>query len=237
MKNLSIYLTIPLVIIALGLLFLLARIVPISWRLRLLALAAILLATMPARGTDKMITNHDYMGVEQIQSETDISTQALMKTPEWASFRSAYILLLDYMTAAKPDGENYYQKITRNFNQKLMPNFEQAEANLNKIIASKGVSQKTISAIFDGMNTSTTEFGSTCYKMVITPEVERKFALGEAVNRQVHLRKLILQNTIVASETIRLTRESIFADIDKYLSGTDLEQYKTLMIDLLQVSD
>jgi hypothetical protein len=234
-KNLGVYLTIPLVILALGVIFLLARIVPQGWRLRLLALAAFLLAAMPAQGEKPTVRcyEQDLVGSDV----TNIGTQGLINTPEWASFRSAYILLLDYMAMAKSDGENYYQKITRSFNQKLMPNLEQAEVNLNKIIASKEVSQKTISAIYDGMNTSTTEFGSTCYRMVMTPEVERKFTLGEAVNRQVQLRKLILQNTIVASETIRLTRESIFVDIDKYLSGTDLEQYKTLMIDLLQVSD
>ncbi len=102
--------------------------------------------------------------------------------------------------------------------------------------------KKTMSAIFDGIDNSTTGYdrnmtGTTCYKVMNTPEVVRIFALGEAVSRQVQIRKLLMSNTIVAPETIKMTRDSIFADIDKYLKGDDLKQYKQLMTDLVEIEN
>jgi len=229
MKSFSAYMLFPIVMLAVGVLLLLIRILPHSWRTLPLGLVALLLTAMPAQSEDpRMVTCY-----EPAMVQDTLGVEAFISTPEWANYRSAYIYILDYMAVS-------------NFNEadftKLVNTLEQAEAALNQAIVSKGVSKKTMSAIFDGMDNSTTGYdrdmtGTTCYKMMISPEIERKFVLGEAVSRQVQIRKLILQNTIVAPETIRLTKESIFADIDKYLSGTDLEQYKTLMIDLLQVSD
>jgi hypothetical protein len=230
MKTLSTWMLFPIVMLAVGLLLLLIRILPQGWRALPLGLVALLLTAIPAQtGDERMVTCYEPVAVNQNQ----MSTEALMATPEWTNFRSAYISLLDYMAVSKFNEADF---------SKLVDVLSMAEAALNQSIIAEGVSQKTMTAIFDGMKASTTGYqrenvGPTCYKMMVTPELERRFALADAVNRQVQIRKLIMQNTIVAPETIRLTKESIFADIGKYLSGDDLEQYRTLMLDLAQISN
>jgi len=230
MKTLSTWMLFPIVMLAVGLLLLLIRILPQGWRVLPLGLVALLLTVIPAQSEDaRMVTCYEPVAIDQAKP----GVNALMLTNEWANYRTAYIYLLDYMAVTKFNEADF---------TKLVDNLSKAEAALNQVIIADGVSQKTMAAIFDGMDSSTTGYernnvGPTCYKMMITPEIERKFALADAVNRQVQIRKLILSNTIVAPETIKMTKESIFADIGKYLSGDDLAQYKTLMLDLVQVSD
>jgi len=229
MRTLSTYMLFPIVMLAVGLLLLLIRILPQGWRALPLGLVALLLTAMPAQGEpERMVTCYEPVAIQDTQG-----VEAFISTPEWANYRNAYVYLLDYMAVSKFDETEF---------GRLVDNLSQAEAALNQAIVSKGVSKKTMNAIFEGIDSSTTGYerdnvGPTCYKMMITPEIERRFALSAAVNRQVQIRKLIMTNSIVAPETIRMTKESIFADIDKYLSGDDLKQYKQLMLDLAQISN
>ncbi len=222
MKNLGIYLTIPLVILALGVIFLLVRIVPQGWRLRLLALAAFMLAAMPLNGAadPPMRTCYKIAAPEPI---------SISDTPQWSSYRAAYSALLDYIASREYDDKHY---------QTLCKNLQTAEDGLRKLINDKTLPADTAQALFDAVDRYSEtyqggEAGVTCYIPVQTPEFVRSMTLFNIVGRQVELRKLARAGTPISLATMAQVEADNYNAIKQYLSGNDLDIWVDLMDDLM----
>jgi len=222
MKNLGVYLTIPLVIITLGVIFLLARIVPQGWRLRLLALSAFLLAGLPSGSANEPAAPSCYVYVEP-------EALSINNTPQWSAYRTAYIALLDYIAGREYDEKHY---------QTLCQNLQTAEEGLRKLINGKILPSGTAQAIFDGVDRYSETYqggdaGGTCYIPVQTPEFNRSMALFNIVGRQVELRKLMRAGTPISVETMAQVEADNYNAIKQYLSGNDLDRWVDLMDDLI----
>jgi len=228
MKNLGIYLLIPLVLLGLLLLSFLLRFAPRSWRTALLGLTALLISMMPANAVDpdKMITCYEPVIFED---PSDI----LMMSQPWQDYRTAYLDMLDYMVSVKYNAESFEQKEAT---------LIAAEDKLNQMVGGSGNNRKVLTAINDGMDSQLTSYnrensGVTCYKMAISPEIERKFALSDVVRQQMALRRLLLSNMLVSAETVRLIKEGMFETVKKYFNAQELALYKRLMIDLVDMPE
>ena len=222
MKNLGIYLAIPLVILALGVIFLLTRIVPQGWRLRLLAMAAFLLASMPPSSSadPPMRTCYKIAAPEPI---------SISDTPQWSMYRTAYIAVLDYIASREYDEKHY---------QTLCGNLQTAEDGLRKLVELKTLPSDTAQALFDGVDRYSETYqggdaGVTCYIPVQTPEFERSMTLFNIVGRQVELRKLARAGTPISLETMAQVEADNYNAIKQYLSGNDLDIWVDLMDDLM----
>ncbi len=129
MKTLSTWMLFPIVMLAVGLLLLLIRILPQGWRALPLGLVALLLTAIPAQGEpERMVTCYEPVAIQDT-----LGVEALINTPEWVNYRSAYVYLLDYMAVSKFDEAEF---------NKMVENLENAENALNQAIVSNGVSQK-----------------------------------------------------------------------------------------------
>jgi hypothetical protein len=222
MKNLGVYLTIPLVILALGVIFLLARIVPQGWRLRLLTLAAFLLAGMPAARANETPLKPCYVMVKPEEL-------GIVDSPQWAFYHNMYMKLLDYI-ASKEYNEKQYQI--------LRGNLQTAEDGLRQLINDKTFPADTAQALFDGVDRYAEtyqggESGVTCYIPVQTPEFERSMTLFNIVGRQVELRRMMRAGTRVSVETMAQVEQDNYNAIKQYLSGNDLDIWVDLMDDLM----
>ena len=223
MRNLGIYISIPIVILLLGLIFLIITILPASWRVRLLALAALLLVAIPlgsAAGPPaptcyKMAAPEDYI--------------KLTNTPQWALYRTSYLTLLDYI-ASREYSEQVYKG--------LLANLQKAEAELKSQINDKAFPSNTANALFDGIDRYSEtyqggEAGITCYMPVQTPEFVRNMTLFNIVGRQVQLHKLIKAGTPISVATMAQIKADNYNSIKQYLGGNDLDVYVDLTDDLM----
>lgn len=222
MKNLSVYLTIPLVILAVGVIFLLARIVPQGWRLRLLALIAFLLAAMPPSSSADPPMHTCYVMVEPEEL-------GIQDTPQWALYSNMYMKLLDYIASKEYDEKHY---------QILRENLRIAEDGLRQLINDRTFPADTAQALFDGVDRYSETYqggdaGVTCYIPVQTPEFNRSMTLFNIVGRQVELRKLARAGTAISVETMAQVEKANYDAIKQYLSGNDMDIWVDLMDDLI----
>lgn len=231
MKLATSYILAPLVLLGIIFTLLLMRFLPNGIRSRLLAISAALISFLPANCAGGQVRCYDSVPISQTdQNSTNVTAPAgVTNTPEWISYQKSYITLLDFIAISKYDEDKY---------TKLLSEFVASEDALNKLVEGKKIKKNVAKALNDGMQgTADSYIRDTCYKVRMTPKMERKLDLSSVVRRQIELRKMFLANEPMNFETVKQIKESMFNDVKKYFTTEELEEYKKLMIQLTDVPD